>query len=491
MRPGAPVTSALCPSCKRSNAAHRVACLYCGVELPEPTEPPPPRAPAALPRDLDRLVRQAMSSGDTRRLREAMAQAATAEREVPPADVPSNPPVPDDPARSGLTDESRVLLEGLRRSASAPPRMPEDLLGDTVVPDDLPPPSSRRAPARSATPAGGSLPAELADLETAWELVRRAAEHDDRRGLIAALAHLASEAVLSAGALEAPLPRETTDEIARPGPASPPAAEEPATAEVELPPFRQSHALVVAGLADDSRTPEVARALGVDGVTARMIALSSAPRVAARSSEPEALEAQASAWRVRIGLPACVVSREDLAALAPPLTVLGAEAPWRLRLHPGAWWREAAQARGLPEGAVHEVGDVRLVVPGEVVLKHHRVSARGSRRDDGLAPTREERRGVVDLHGPGTFLRVVEGLTRFDGLPGHVPSSARRSVRALPQGLVDWYPQALLVEPRTVQPVREARAPEGAEAGQAVVVDGWAAWEEHTRMCRLLFEVGG
>ena len=60
----------LCVDCGRPNAPHKEACIYCGGALPDPSVPPP--AQAAIPDDIDQLVRQAMTLGTTHKLQEAM-----------------------------------------------------------------------------------------------------------------------------------------------------------------------------------------------------------------------------------------------------------------------------------------------------------------------------------------------------------------------------------------------------------------------------------
>ena len=139
-----------CPKCRRPNASHRVGCLYCGAEMPSPTAPPPPRGGSVLPKDLDSLVRQAMASGNTAKLRQAM-EAARPEPPAPgrlggdehslpslPDPEMSEPPMPDDPARSGLTDESRFLLGKLPVALPLPEVAVEPLLDDALAEPTVP-----------------------------------------------------------------------------------------------------------------------------------------------------------------------------------------------------------------------------------------------------------------------------------------------------------------------------------------------------------------
>jgi len=95
-----------CPQCERNNAPHRTSCLYCGGELPEPTVAPPPKVERTLPPDIDQLVKQAMTLGTTRKLREAMLSR--------PEEVPVAVDSPDEPP-----EEPRVMLERIRGAANA------------------------------------------------------------------------------------------------------------------------------------------------------------------------------------------------------------------------------------------------------------------------------------------------------------------------------------------------------------------------------------
>ena len=142
---------------------------------------------------------------------------------------------------------------------------------------------------------------------------------------------------------------------------------------------------------------------------------------------------------------------------------------------------------GLPPGASRRFPLVVLAVPGEVQIKRFR-TGRG-KQAGALTPVGSKRLAVLDLHGVDCFLRIVEGITELDGLPGFIPQGAQRTFRVLPESLCDWWPELSSVGGRTFQPVRTARIPEGAQPGEMVTATGWPAWEEHTRTCRILFDL--
>ena len=62
-----------CPSCSRPNASHRVACLYCGHSMPNPTAAPPPKR-QRLTRELDRALDKALRGGNLGQVEQVLGQ---------------------------------------------------------------------------------------------------------------------------------------------------------------------------------------------------------------------------------------------------------------------------------------------------------------------------------------------------------------------------------------------------------------------------------
>ena len=76
-----------CPSCSRPNASHRVACLYCGHSMPNPTAAPPPKR-QRLTRELDRALDKALRGGNLGQVEQVLGQM----EDPQPADAPRPEP---------------------------------------------------------------------------------------------------------------------------------------------------------------------------------------------------------------------------------------------------------------------------------------------------------------------------------------------------------------------------------------------------------------
>jgi hypothetical protein len=214
----------------------------------------------------------------------------------------------------------------------------------------------------------------------------------------------------------------------------------------------------------------IAEQLGVDLATARMLAGGRWPRVGLRGEHPDL---------GRVRAPDHVtVSREQLLAIPAALGVLGPVDAASVRTT-DAWqvteeriWLTDPQGGGLPA----RIDDVRLVVPGEVDTRSTRAVPEESRwlrkRIVAAGAGTDRRVRVADLHTPTGIFRLVEGITRTQGLPGHDPTSARRSFTSLLNELDRRFPTAEILDDRVVTI--------GADGKSA-----WPQWEEHTRVCRL------
>lgn len=228
-----------------------------------------------------------------------------------------------------------------------------------------------------------------------------------------------------------------------------------------LPPIRLPYLLLLPPGGD---ADALAAELGVDAATARLLATGRWPRVGLRGDAP----ALGRAGNHR------VVHRDALLAVPEALGVLAVGADWRVT-DERIW---LADPQG--GGARARVDDIRLIVPGEVETRTTRAGPDESRwlrkRLAAAGSSTERRVRVADLHTAGAVFRLVEGVTRAEGVPGLDPNSSRRSFTALLDHLRAAHPGAEVVPDRTV----------------AVGADGrsaWPQWEEHTRVCRVFTRV--
>lgn len=258
---------------------------------------------------------------------------------------------------------------------------------------------------------------------------------------------------------------------------------------VVLPRYRRRWLLVLQGPGNPDLAPDLAAAMGVDGVSARFAAIARAPRVALRSDRAEELRPVASRVH-KLGLATVVVSREELERIAAPDLVLGIGEDGRLRVSATWPWdadlpeQPPADMRSLP------LQGMRLAVPGEIAVRRYRLGrslARGRRSERVLRLATERRYQILDLHGSGRFLRLVAGITDTAGMPGHDDRSALRSYNGLVDQLPEWIRGCAVQAARVCTPGEAPPLPEGHDGSTPIEASGWAAWEEHTRMCRLLY----
>ena len=475
-----------CPRCKRPNAAHRITCLYCGTAMPAPV----PRAAAAesgaLPANLDALVREALAGGNIGKLKNAMASVRA---QPPAAPSPVVPPPPRaarasaSPARPATPDPAKRLAS---RAAAAVPSVPEPAPGGPIVaPDAL---SDAIQAVVSAARAAQSAHARGRPVHEALQAVRQALDYAQAIAPpVAAPRRPAAEAALPS--IAAPLLVPLPDEPPVPVPVPPP-RHRPA---VELPRYRHHWMLVIHGPGDAELGPALAKALGVDGVTARFSAVARTPRVALRGNDPTPLRAAAVQVQ-RLGIDAVVVGREELAGIAAPDVVLGCSGEGRFHVSATWPWSADPPAEHPPDTRTLPWTGMTLAVPGEIGLRRYRVGrslARGRRKEQVLRLGAERRVTVIDLHGPGRFFRLVAGLTDTVGLPGHDPRSALRAFRGLTDGLPELIRGSRVEGTRLCSPGEAPTIPAGYDGSEPIEVSGWPTWEEHTRMCRLLAGLPG
>lgn len=413
-----------CPGCGRPNAPQRTTCLYCGAVLPGGGAPASTKP--ALPSNLDELVAAAFRKGEITKLKQAIEESR---RDGEPA-AEGAPPIP--------------------APTVGPPTGPRP-----VEPRPAPPTEPRPAPVAPPVDPGPLL-RQLAESSAALELSwRQGASIAEGLDTIAAL--LSQLRALS-----------------------PPAELPP----VVLPPIRQEWALVLESPSGADAASALAEALELDLATARMLTPARAVRVVRRALGREELERFAARLRERMGLRATILSREALRKIAPPRFVLRLGAQ-RWSLADGPLWELDPERLAAVVGEEVAPGEVRFAVVGEVVTRRYRASAggRGARKDLKPELVAERRVGVVDLHGPGLFLRLVEAAS--DPSPHAPPSPALPRFRAFIDGLAERFPGIYVEARRVCRPMDTPTLREGAEHNEGVEVSGWPIFEEHTRMCRL------
>lgn len=437
--------------------------------MPDPA--PPPEAPRArvMPADLDRLVNEALRGKGVKALHEALRQANTAPAGAAGEDVASI--FATDVTTQGVAPPGAVSEVGPFVSHVASPVASEVVASDTsaVTSGSGTPVAPLIADeAVTLTPRGDPTAQVIQALDEAEEALTRARERLTDGELLQAVEILRQ--------LAARLP-ERLPELAEPAAAEAPAAEASA---VPLPLFRFGWALVIDGLADAARAPALVTALGQDLATARLHAVSAAPKVVQRGEDEAALQARAERLRAE-GIHTSVLHRSMVQRLGRPVlarSFVWGGPVWTLdgRAH---WEGDPEEVRAL-RGAPWTWGAPLLGVLGEVtVVRSRSASAPGrfARKTLGVGPTvlDERRVGVLDLWGEdGLHLRLVEGLTDS--------GDSRAPFRAMVETITAAAPALRLVARRVCRP-EESRA--AGEPGEAIIRSGWPTFEEHTRLCWL------
>lgn len=260
----------------------------------------------------------------------------------------------------------------------------------------------------------------------------------------------------------------------------------PAAPTILLPSVQRRYALVIDGPADVDWASELAQTLGVDGVTARMLAIARQPRIALRADNPGGLEAKAKALK----------ATNDLAATVVDDTALRSSGPARLLASFGGgprtiaindWMTDLPNAVDIDQCEAMNQAPL-LVVPGEVVILKFRAAPSGGRlkhlREGRMDPASEQRLAVADLHLPDGVVRILEGVSDLTGAPGAISDGFRLSLRVL---LDQWRDHGIRVlETKTATPKRGSKAGR-TEAMGVTLAAAWPEWEEHSRCARLLF----
>lgn len=243
-----------------------------------------------------------------------------------------------------------------------------------------------------------------------------------------------------------------------------------------LPSIRLPYLLLVAPA--DAAT--YMRCLQLDAVTARTLVTPPIPRIALRAQRKEELE-----QRLRPGLHTKIIAREELLTV-PVYVVVGAvdAEHWKLSNRP--LWEDPPEPGTAPYELVAAWEPVLRVVQGEVEVLERKGAGEGGRwerkRIGTVSSGRQSRVRVLDLHTPFAILRLVEGVTVWEGIPGAESGSARRSAKGLVENL----------EQKGVKiiPTRVCAATVWIEEGGRESGGGWPAWEEHSRVCWILSQPG-
>ena len=183
-----------------------------------------------------------------------------------------------------------------------------------------------------------------------------------------------------------------------------------------LPKVRRTFGLVVEGVGDVERHTDFVDALGMDGATARMLAIARQPRVAMRGDNRERLEDMALRLRSQAGVSATVIDHTQLRAMGPAWLLHGFESgPMLVPIHD---WAQAFDTPSVASGGRPMTEAPLLVVPGEVVVMKYRASRGGGRlkhlREGKMQAASELRLALVDLHTEDGIVRILEGHTNLN-----------------------------------------------------------------------------
>ena len=458
--------------------------MYCGADMPSPETVPEQRE---IPDNLDALIRAAMTGQGTEDLKAALLQA----RGAKPA-PPSRGREPDElvDLDTGSLQPLELAPEALYPVEELDPlqveptvEVPRMVASSDAFEAPSPP---RMMPAEAISTAEVTIDDGLALLQRSLHAATAAWRGKDvlecRESLIRLRAQLP--------ALISQLP-EPTSEIPAPAPST---SNEPVRlfeGQGSWSSAGRPYALVLDCPEDPTRAPLLARALEIDGVTARMLAVSRYPRVALRSADPEPLLRLRDRYRSILGLGSAVVPREALLDIDLPQVVLGPAGAQSFRVCDAPLWLQPDHDP-LVDVSVVRTPNVLVAVPGEVVTCHYRAASDSRprrRQKDSYQLSRETRIGVLDLHGPGIFLRVVEGATDFRGLPGHIGTSSRRSFRGLVANISEWFPSIQRFGSRVCRPTENPNPAPDQPILTRLEVNAWPMWEEYTRQCRLLLDI--
>lgn len=402
---------------------------------------------ASLPSNLDALVRDALAGGNIERLRTAMREA----QQAAPTSAIGTP----EPKRSAPTSTAA-----------------------------LPTPQAPSEPAVSA----------LDVLRALRDAAQAAVDAEEKGANGLSLLPSVQKRLMAAQRLAAVAPRAVSPPPASPVlPPAPSSTEAPTSLlrpSVLLPRIRLEWMLVVDCPGRADAAPVFAAALHVDTVTARIHAVSKGPKVVLRSEDAGDL-AGAAADFSKEGLASAVISRTNLVAIRAPDLLIRKDSERGVEVSASTHCNTPPPLDTPPTDLQHiDLPTDCLMVPGEVVIRRHRIGrslARGRRNETVLRLASERRVSIVDLHGPGLFVRMVSGLTATEGFLGHDASSSQKAFDGVVEALPQWLPQGRVAPHRLCAATDTPEVPEGHDGAAPIECSGWATWEEYTRMTRMLY----
>ncbi len=420
--------------------------------MPAPTAKPPPPPERVLPDNLDALVRRAMSGGGVGALKQALSVPATGAVRLAAAPVGSLPAeaVEPGPSAGAAPEPIEPSGEAVALVASGAPAPGAVTAASPVAPLD----------ALIAAAGEARAAPDVATRKAALERVRAALEAAERT-------------------VEDNVDHEEAAATTDPEPPEPPDEGPP----FRIPLARHPYALVIGAVPSGVETGALASALEVDVATARVAVLAGGTRIVLRAAVATDLERRLGALAA-LGVIAAVISREELLATAAARGCVAAAAAdsWRVIDAP-RWGAERPEPARLPMGDLHIPGEPLLFTVGEVEERRLRTEAEPSRwqrtrYSAGATPSAEGRIAVIDVHTVDGIYRFVEGAVDLRHLRGADTNAQRQAMKLLQAALVARWPE-VPVEPKRMC---VATARPGAKTA-----DGWPAWEEHTRVCRLLW----
>ena len=275
--------------------------MYCGTDMPSPEAAPEQRE---VPDNLDELIRAAMSGQGTAKLKAALLQA----REQPLPSAREREPEELVELDSGSLQPLELAPEALYPVEELDPLQVEPTVevprvtGVADVMEAPAPPMMMPAAAISSTEF--TIDEGLALLHRYLHEASAAWRSEDVLACRESLSQLRAQIPALIEQLPQPIVEEPPPITA--------ASNEPARlfeGQGSWSSAGHPYSLVLDCPGDAMRAPVLARALEIDGVTARMLAVSRYPRVALRSADPEPLRRLCERYRAAIGKGAAVVYR--------------------------------------------------------------------------------------------------------------------------------------------------------------------------------------
>ncbi|MEC7985804.1 MAG: zinc ribbon domain-containing protein [Myxococcota bacterium] len=242
-------------------------------------------------------------------------------------------------------------------------------------------------------------------------------------------------------------------------------------------------ALFMEGLGDVDKGSSLSDILSVPRMRARSLASRAHPSFALWADKKADLEDKLRRYRAFFGLRSAMISKALVLQQPSAQSCLGFKGKAFLICDQPLWldkreYPVVEQLIFIPKIAV-------LGMVEEVFFRHttQRVSGRlgQKKRQSVRVKSREERIGVIDLHGEGVCIRIVEGVSDFSSLPGYDASSERRSFQKLCDVLPVWFSEMKII-PLRISKIQKDLSEENHSTA-------WPEWETYSRSCRLLYGI--